>query len=77
VTKTLGAKWAVEATLATTVSNARRSDVQAIVEGGVRWTPTPWLGVYVGPTVNATQSGHNIGGVLQISLRPDIIIPTR
>jgi hypothetical protein len=67
VTKTFGKQWAGEVTLATTVSNARRSDVQAIVEGGFRWTPTPKLGFCAGPTWNATQSGDNIGAFLQVS----------
>src|ERR1019366_6616321 len=73
LTKTIGASWAIEATVATSVSTARRSDVQASVLGGARWTPTPWLGVFVGPTWNATQSGDNIGGMLQASIQWDKI----
>ena len=73
LTKTFCDQWAVEATVATSVSTARRSDVQAVVLGGFRWTPTPWLGLYAGPTWNATQSGDNIGGMFQASVQWDKI----
>jgi hypothetical protein len=73
LTKTFCDKWAVEATLATTFSTARKSDVQAVILGGVRWTPRPWLGLYAGPTWNATQNGDNIGGMFQASIQWDMI----
>jgi hypothetical protein len=67
LTKTFGDKWALEATVDTFFSTARKSEVQANVLGGVRWTPTPRLGICVGPTCNLTQSGDNIGAFLQVS----------
>jgi hypothetical protein len=71
VVKAVTDQWALEATVDTTVSTARHSDVQATILGGVRWTPTTWLGLYAGPTWNATENGDNIGGMFQASFQWD------
>jgi hypothetical protein len=67
LTKTLCNEWAVEATVDTTFSTARRSEVQAVLIAGARWTPEPKLGFCVGPSWNATQCGNNIGAFFEVS----------
>jgi hypothetical protein len=51
----------------TKVTNARKSDWEGVIQGGLIYSPTPNLQFYAGPTYSVTAPGSNIGASLAAS----------